>query len=203
MRSKITIFLVKICILFFIWLLCEELLLTTRFWQALNSVVLREVLFFSKQSLIILGSILDFTIQSIPSNGIKGAPHDTLIFFSGEISYQNYKEIFISNRCLAIDLMYTYSVFIIAFYGPWKKKLWYIPLGIVIINFMNVLRIIGLVITCLYFPKYLDLNHHLIFAYAVYFFTFIMWVIWIRKYAKDDLIKMVEEMKTKDLASSK
>jgi exosortase/archaeosortase family protein len=197
-RSKITIFLIKIFVLFALWFILNELLRTTRFWQIINSIVLREVLFLSKYTLIGLGKLLNITIQSIPSNGIKGAPHDTLIYYAGEIGYTNYKQMFISNRCLALDLMYTFSVFIIAFFGPWRKKILFIILGILVINLLNVLRVIGLVMTSIYFPQYLDFNHHLLFTYIVYFFTFIMWVIWIRRYAKDDIIRIIEDMKEKE-----
>lgn len=198
MRSKITIFLAKIIVLYVLWYIVAELLVDTQFWQAVNSIVLREVMFFSKYSLKVIGKILNFTVQSIPSNGVVGAPHDSLIFYKGDVTYKNLSELFINNRCLALDLMYTYSVFIIAFFGPVKKKLWYIPMGILIINILNILRIIGLGITSMYFPKYMNFNHHTLFTYIVYLFTFILWVIWIKKFAKEDIIKMLEETKEKD-----
>jgi exosortase/archaeosortase family protein len=197
-RNKLVVFLIKLFILFAIWFILDELLRETRFWHALNSVVLREVLFFSKHLLILAGKIFDFTVQTAASNGISWAPHDKLIFYPAHYSSQNYPDLFISNRCLALNLMWTYSVFIIAFFGPWKKKLWFIPLGIFIINLLNILRVFGLGITVIYFPKYMEINHHLLFTYIVYFFTFILWVIWIRKYAKNDIIKIVEELKEKD-----
>ncbi len=146
---------------------------------------------------------MDLTVLSYASNGVKGAPHDMLVFYNGDINYNNYNELFISNRCLGLELMFTYSAFIIAFWGPWKQKLWYIPLGIIVINFLNVLRVIGLVFTIIYAPKYMNFNHHLLFTYIIYLFTFIMWVYWIRKFAKDDIIKIVEEIKLKDSLKNK
>ena len=86
MRNKITIFLVKICALYLLWFLLNEILRDTRFWNAINSMVLREVLFLSSITLSLIGHILNFTIQTLPSNGIYGAPHDTIIFYLGEIS---------------------------------------------------------------------------------------------------------------------
>jgi exosortase/archaeosortase family protein len=198
MRSKITIFIVKIIVLYLFWYIVSELLVDTKFWQALNSIVLREILFFSKYSLKVLGLFLNFTVQTIPSNGISWAPHDTLIFYKGDITYRNLSELFINNRCLALDLMYAFSVFIIAFFGPVKKKLWFIPMGILIINTLNILRIIGLGITVMYFPKYINFNHHTLFTYIVYMCTFILWVIWIKRYAKDDIIKLLEDIKEKE-----
>ncbi len=199
MRNKLILFLVKICVLFSVWFICVEIIPVTRFWLAINSIFLREVLFFCKAILTVIGNMLDFTILSLPSNGIKGAPNDTLVYYLGEISFQNYKQMFISNHCLALDLMYTFSVFIIAFFGPWRKKIWFIILGILIINALNIIRIVGLVLTDIFYPQYLNFNHHLLFTYIVYFFTFILWVIWIRKYAKDDIIKIIEDMRDKEL----
>lgn len=198
MRSKIVIFLVKIIVLLFIWLLIAHFIWGTRYFEAFMSLIVREILFFSKYLLIFIGKFADFTVQTIPFNGIEGAPHDTLIFYKGDISYKNLYELRIENGCLALDLMYTFSVFIIAFYGPWKHKLWFIPMGVFVINTLNVLRIVGLSITIMYFPSRLYMNHHLYFTYIVYFFTFILWVIWIKKFAKDDLIKIVEDLKEKE-----
>jgi exosortase/archaeosortase family protein len=198
MKSKITIFLLKLFILYILWFIITEILNDTRFWHAVNSVFLREVLFLSKWSLIIIGKFLKFSVQTIPLNGLAWAPHDTLIFYKGDITYRNFGELFIDNRCLALDLMYTFSVFIIAFYGPWKKKILFILFGIFIINTLNIFRIVGLALTEMFYPQYMDFNHHILFTYIVYFFTFILWVVWIKRYAKDELIKIVEDMKDKD-----
>ena len=198
MKSKISIFLAKIIILYLIWFVILGFFYETRFWHAINSIVLREVIFFSKYSLKLIGKVLYFTVQTMPRNGLKFSPHDTLLFYKGDMSYENYCDVFVDNQCLAIDLMYTFSVFLIAIWGPWKKKLWFIPLGILVINTLNILRIIGLGLTAMYYPKLMDFNHHLLFTYIVYFFTFILWVLWIKKYAKDDIIKIVEEVKEKE-----
>lgn len=220
MRNKILIFLIKICVLYSLWFICYELYIGAKFWQDFNSIIVREILFFSNNILIGLSKIMNFVmLPPISHNFITGAPPhgwyqttgpemlppnshnliigglpDTLHYFKGN----RISEIYISNRCLAIDLMYTYSIFIIAFFGPWKKKIWFILLGILIINTLNIMRVVGLVLTDIYYPQYLNFNHHLLFTYIVYFFTFILWVVWIRKYAKDDIIKIIEEMKEKD-----
>jgi len=94
--------------------------------------------------------------------------------------------------CLGRNLMGLYIGFLLAFPGSIKSKLWYIPMGVVIINFLNVLRIAGLSLVLLYIPEYMDINHHFVFSTLVYTCIFIMWVIWIRKYSS-----------TKDLKKSK
>ena len=93
--------------------------------------------------------------------------------------------ILLNRGCLGRNLMGLFVGFLIAYPGSVKTKFWYIPLGIVLIFFINIMRISGLSLSMLYFPKgYMIYNHHDIFKYAVYFLIFIMWTIWINKFSK-------------------
>ena len=64
--------------------------------------------------------------------------------------------------------------------GSWKKKLWFIPFGIITIHLINVLRIIGLALTVFYFPdpELLDFNHTYTFTVLVYGYVFYLWFLW-------------------------
>lgn len=91
--------------------------------------------------------------------------------------------IHLDRGCLARNLMGLFTGFIIAYPGSIKHKLWVIPAGLLVINILNVFRISGLAYLVLRFPEYVDINHHVIFKYTVYFFIFLMWYFWIKHYS--------------------
>lgn len=43
--------------------------------------------------------------------------------------------------CTGVKQMIMFSFIIIFYYGPWKKKLWFIPISAIFLNLINVLRI--------------------------------------------------------------
>ncbi len=86
--------------------------------------------------------------------------------------------------CLGRNIMGAFVGFIIAFPGQLKSKLWFIPLGLVAVNVLNVLRI-SLLCLILYKSPEADIEyHHDVFNYIVYIAIFGMWFFWIKKYGK-------------------
>ncbi len=92
--------------------------------------------------------------------------------------------IWIGAACNAITLFFLFTVFIVAYPGEQKKKIWYIPLGIFAIHFLNILRVVALAIIALYQPASLDFNHTYTFTFVVYGFIFMLWMIWVNKFAE-------------------
>jgi exosortase/archaeosortase family protein len=73
---------------------------------------------------------------------------------------------------------------IIAFYpGSEKNKLWFIPLGILLIWILNVIRISTLIALFEQFPNHFDSFHELS-KYVFYFVIFMFWVFWEEKVRK-------------------
>lgn len=110
--------------------------------------------------------------------------YDVMIFPSEKkILLAGSRAIIVERGCLGRDLMGLFSGIILAFPGKIKSKIWFIPLGWFLISFINVIRITGLSLLYLHYPDgYLKYDHHAIFNYSIYILTFILWVIWIRKY---------------------
>lgn len=92
--------------------------------------------------------------------------------------------VWVGSNCNAITLFSLFSVFIIAYPGHQKRKLWYIPLGILLIHILNILRVCALAIIERYTSEgTLNFNHTYTFTFLVYAFIFWLWMIWINKYA--------------------
>ncbi len=97
--------------------------------------------------------------------------------------------VWVGSNCNAITLFSLFSVFIIAYPGHQKNKLWYIPLGILAIHVLNILRVIALMFIGRYLPpEYLMFNHTYTFTFIVYAFIFGLWMIWINKYSTKEKV---------------
>src|ERR1700752_3719051 len=96
--------------------------------------------------------------------------------------------IWIGAPCNALTLFMFFALFVIAFPGSVKKKLWFIPLGIVIIHFANVLRIICLAAINYVAPQYIEFNHTYTFTLFVYGIIFLLWMGWVKVALKENKV---------------
>ncbi len=91
--------------------------------------------------------------------------------------------VWIGSNCNAITLFSLFSVFIIAYPGKLKRKLWYIPMGIIVIHVLNILRVTALVIIAKFYPQFLNFNHTYTFTFLIYLVIFSLWIIWANKFS--------------------
>ena len=88
----------------------------------------------------------------------------------------------VGDECSGLVLFVLFSGFIICYPGSWKHKLWFIPLGVLLIFFINLLRMAILSINFKYFHSSFAFNHHVTFTYTVYLFIFLLWIVWVNKF---------------------
>ena len=91
--------------------------------------------------------------------------------------------VYVGPACNGMILMAIFTGFVIAYPGPVLKKLLFIPLGIFIINMINVFRVAALTLNALYRAHTLELNHKYTFSIIVYASIFYLWMIWVKRYA--------------------
>lgn len=92
--------------------------------------------------------------------------------------------VWIGGPCNGITLLFLFAIFIISYPSKQvKHKLWYLPLGCLIVFSSNIIRIISLALIALYKPEYLDFNHTYTFTFLVYSLVFGLWMLWVNKYA--------------------
>lgn len=96
--------------------------------------------------------------------------------------------VWVGDECNGFKLFSIFSIFIIAYPGKWKTKLWFIPLGIVLIHVANIIRVSSLLVIYDKYPTFLDFNHNYTFTIFVYSIIFILWIWWAKKnaHAKKD-----------------
>ncbi|MCD6178426.1 MAG: archaeosortase/exosortase family protein [Bacteroidales bacterium] len=96
----------------------------------------------------------------------------------------------INHGCSGLKQILQISLLLLIFPGPWKHKLWYIPMGMIIIHLTNLFRIIGLAEVLVYLPDYWKFSHDNLFRPFFYVVIFTLWVIWVEKFMKKQKINL-------------
>lgn len=91
--------------------------------------------------------------------------------------------VWIGGPCNGITLMFLFAIFVIAYPGSIKNKLWYVPLGILIVHTINIIRIIALALISYYNYEYLDFNHTYTFTFLAYSAVFGLWMLWVNNFS--------------------
>lgn len=91
--------------------------------------------------------------------------------------------VWVGAACNGLVLYALFGGFVLAYPGPFGRKLWYVPLGIALIYALNVLRVAALALNQHYAPNSLNFNHHYTFTFIVYACIFGLWMLWARRLA--------------------
>ncbi|QNH62726.1 exosortase X [Hymenobacter sediminicola] len=91
--------------------------------------------------------------------------------------------VFVGNPCNGLVLYVLFAGFVLAYPGPVRRKLWFIPAGILAIYLLNVVRVAALALNHYYAHQSVDFNHHYTFTFVVYGCIFLLWMLWARRLA--------------------
>lgn len=106
------------------------------------------------------------------------APHNAyLLLMSG------HPAVIVGIPCNGLVLYALFGGFVLAFPGPWQRKLWFIPAGMGLIWGLNVVRVSALAINHHYAHQSVDFNHHYTFTFVVYSCIFGLWMLWAKRLA--------------------
>lgn len=93
------------------------------------------------------------------------------------------QSVLVGGPCLGLELFIGFGALIVAFPAPLRHKLWYVPAGLVGIYLLNLFRIVVLTGLVHEAPAYVDFNHKYLFYGLVYGLIFLMWLVFVRRYA--------------------
>lgn len=85
----------------------------------------------------------------------------------------------IDESCSAVKWFAHFIVMMLLFPGPWKHKLWFIPIGIIVTHVVNIIRIAGLAVVLMNNHTAFDFYHDYVFRPFFYLVLFLLWVIWV------------------------
>ena len=95
--------------------------------------------------------------------------------------------VWIGEPCNGIKVFGLFTIFIISYHGKFLNKLIYIPAGILVLHFLNVLRIGILTYISAVNPYILDFNHNVTFQLVIYGAMLGLWYLWIIKLSTIEL----------------
>jgi exosortase family protein XrtF len=95
--------------------------------------------------------------------------------------------LWIGDNCNGISLFAIFAGYIIAYPGNLRKKLVFIPAGILLIQLLNILRIVILSILDTHSRAWTEFNHTYTFNIIIYGFIFLMWMFWTSRFASGNL----------------
>ena len=91
--------------------------------------------------------------------------------------------VWIGEPCNGIKIFGLFTIFILSFKGDIKRKIIFIPIGIAILHFLNILRIAILTYISATNPYILDFNHNITFQLFIYGSMLALWYLWITKFS--------------------
>lgn len=92
-------------------------------------------------------------------------------------------DISIGRSCSGVKQIMQFVILMICFRGPWIKKLWFIPMGIVLVHLTNILRIVGTGIFSMNHPTWMKFMHDNVLRWLFYLVICGLWLWWVKKIA--------------------
>jgi exosortase H (IPTLxxWG-CTERM-specific) len=89
----------------------------------------------------------------------------------------------IRNGCNGVEAMLIFLAAVLAFPASWKSRLAGLALGILAIQVVNLIRVVALFLTGIYFPKIFDTSHTVIWQTIVILFGVVLWIFWANRFA--------------------
>ncbi len=137
-------------------------------YTKIDQLLIRKIIFFCQ-----------FILNSVGYKTFSSKETDDIQVFGIDGS----NGVWIGGPCNGITLMFLFAIFVFVYPGNHKHKIWFIPLGILFVHFINVLRIIALALIANYYPQYLNFNHTYTFTFLVYTIVFGLWMLWVNKFS--------------------
>jgi exosortase H (IPTLxxWG-CTERM-specific) len=89
----------------------------------------------------------------------------------------------IRNGCNGVEAMLIFLAAVLAFPASWKSRLAGLGLGILAIQLVNLVRVVALFLTGVYFPRIFDTSHTVIWQTIVILFGVLLWIFWANRFA--------------------
>ena len=122
-------------------------------------------------------TVVHGTVFGLETLGYESEGRDEVIYIDNKPS------VMVADACNGLELFALFAGFLIAFPGPIKYKLIFIPAGLLFIFLLNIIREVALALNYNYFNETFELNHKYTYVFVVYIFIFLMWRYWLKKYS--------------------
>lgn len=89
----------------------------------------------------------------------------------------------IRNGCNGVETMIIFLAAVLAFPASWGSRLIGLAVGVVAIQAVNLVRVVALFLTGVYFPDFFDASHTTLWQTVVILFGVLLWVYWANRFA--------------------
>jgi exosortase H (IPTLxxWG-CTERM-specific) len=89
----------------------------------------------------------------------------------------------IRNGCNGVEAMLIFLAAVLAFPASWKSRLAGLGIGILAIQLVNLIRVVALFLTGVYFPRIFDTSHTVVWQTIVILFGVMLWIFWANRFA--------------------
>lgn len=93
--------------------------------------------------------------------------------------------IVVADGCNGLTTVGLFIGFVVAYPGQWKRRLWFIPLGILAIYATNVFRVVAMLLAQMYWPAAFEPLHGFGLTAIFYVVVFALWVVWVNHSGAD------------------
>jgi exosortase H (IPTLxxWG-CTERM-specific) len=165
---------------------------TEPFWRRYR----REITFLTVFLVLLGGS---FTLISVPwvndhviepfTAGIALASGAVLDLIGQDVTMQGTMirnarfAVNIRNGCNGVEAMLIFLAAVLAFPASWRSRLLGLGLGILAIQVVNLIRVVALFLTGIYFPQLFDTSHTVIWQTLVILSGVLLWIYWANRFA--------------------
>jgi len=161
------------------------------FWRRnrreLTFLVLFAVLLGGGFALISLNWVNDHAIEPLTSGiaHVSGGVLNVLgqrVTMAGTVIRSPRFAVNIRNGCNGVEAMLIFLAAVLAFPASWKSRLTGLALGILAIQAVNLVRVVALFLTGVYFPRIFDTSHTVIWQTVVILFGVLLWIFWANRF---------------------
>ena len=124
-----------------------------------------------------LDAALSRAVAVFTAGGLQGLGYDVFVR-DRVLGLVGYPGVYVEDGCTGLTTLGLFAGFVVAFPGSWRRRAWFIPLGVVLITLANIMRIGLLVVLQRSWPAGFDAVHHFGANTFFYLVVFALWVVW-------------------------
>lgn len=94
------------------------------------------------------------------------------------VGVEGARGLIVENGCNGLEALGLFVGFVLAYPGSWKRRAWFIPLGLALIVAVGTARIAFLGWIQVALPQWFDLFHNFAITSFFYLVIFALWIVW-------------------------
>ncbi len=92
-------------------------------------------------------------------------------------------DIRIGRSCSGMKQIWQFILLMVIFRGPWKHKMWFIPIGAILVHATNLLRIFLTGVLSMNHPEWMKFAHDNVLRWLFYLIICALWLYWSKRVA--------------------